>query len=44
MQRAEMAVGPVSFATADDALGRLEPLAVPLGRLTSTLRRHLLTM
>jgi polysaccharide biosynthesis transport protein len=44
MQRAEMAVGPVSFATADDAAGRLEPLAVPLGRLTSTLRRHLLTI
>lgn len=44
MQRAEMAVGPASFATVDDAAGRLEPLAVPLGRLTSTLRRHLLTI
>jgi succinoglycan biosynthesis transport protein ExoP len=33
-------VGPIRFASMDDPTGRLEPLAVPLGRLKSILRRH----
>src|SRR6201985_3023359 len=32
--------GPIRFAPMDDPTGRLEPLAVPLGRLKSILRRH----
>lgn len=31
---------PVPAATAADTIGRLEPLAVPMGRFTSILRRH----
>jgi polysaccharide biosynthesis transport protein len=33
-------IGPMRFMPMDDATGRLEPLAVPLGRLKSILRRH----
>jgi polysaccharide biosynthesis transport protein len=33
-------VGSMRFMPMDDATGRLEPLAVPVGRLKSILRRH----
>jgi polysaccharide biosynthesis transport protein len=35
-------VNPIRFAPTDDAAGRLEPLAVPVGRFITILRRHLL--
>jgi len=44
VQRSEMDAGPISFAGALDPGSRLEPLAVPIGRITSILRRHLLTI
>jgi hypothetical protein len=40
-QRDEAATNSIAFARVSEATGRLEPLAAPLGRLTSTLRRHL---
>jgi succinoglycan biosynthesis transport protein ExoP len=39
-QRADPA-SPMRFAPTDDATSRLEPLAVPVGRFTTIVRRHL---
>jgi polysaccharide biosynthesis transport protein len=44
MQRPDLELGAPSFATASDGTSKLEPLAVPLGRITSILRRHLLVI
>ncbi|WP_158928036.1 GumC family protein, partial [Acidisphaera sp. S103] len=39
-EKQDESASPIRFAPMDDPTGRLEPLAVPLGRLKSILRRH----
>lgn len=40
-EKAADSPGPMRFAPTDDPTGRLEPLAVPVGRFTSIVRRHI---
>jgi succinoglycan biosynthesis transport protein ExoP len=41
VQQSQTTANPIAFAPQADALSRLEPIAVPLGRIASTLRRHI---
>jgi polysaccharide biosynthesis transport protein len=43
-QRANTAASPISLTPEADAIGRLEPLAVPMGQIKSILRRHILLL
>ena len=41
IQQSQTTASPIALTPHADALSRLEPVAVPLGRIASTLRRHI---